>query len=174
MKYILIFGALSGAIIIAVMMLGILADGGGFFASEYFGYLVMLVALSLIFVGVKRYRDVEQGGVIRFVPAFGIGLGIAAVAGIIYVATWEVYLASTDYAFMDEYVAASIRGLEAEGVTGAAYDRQVAELENMRAQYGNPLFRLPITFFEVFPVGLLVALVSAALLRNPKLLPATR
>ncbi len=28
----------------------------------------MLVALTFIFVGVKRYRDVELGGVIKFVP----------------------------------------------------------------------------------------------------------
>ena len=42
----------------------------------------------------------------------------------------------------------------------------------MRTQYANPLFRLPMTFIEIFPVGLLVALVSAALLRNPSFLPA--
>jgi len=29
-----------------------------------------------------------------------------------------------------------------------------------------------MTFIEIFPVGLLVALISAALLRNPKMLPA--
>jgi len=36
----------------------------------------------------------------------------------------------------------------------------------------NPLFRLPMTFVEIFPVGLLIALVSAGLLRNPRFLPA--
>ena len=39
-------------------------------------------------------------------------------------------------------------------------------------QYENPLYRLPITFMEIFPVGLLVALFSAAILRNPKAFPA--
>jgi hypothetical protein len=39
--------------------------------------------------------------------------------------------------------------------------------------YNNPLFRMPMVFAEIFPVGLLIALVSAALLRNPRLLPAT-
>jgi len=31
---------------------------------------------------------------------------------------------------------------------------------------------MPITFTEIFPVGVLVSLVSAALLRNPRFLPA--
>ena len=43
----------------------------------------------------------------------------------------------------------------------------------MRASYANPLFRIPMTFMEIFPVGFLVALVSALLLRNPKILRAT-
>jgi hypothetical protein len=38
--------------------------------------------------------------------------------------------------------------------------------------YDNPLYRLPMTFAEIFPVGLLVTLVSAVLLRNPRFLPA--
>jgi hypothetical protein len=29
-----------------------------------------------------------------------------------------------------------------------------------------------MTFIEIFPVGVLIALISAALLRNPRMLPA--
>lgn len=42
----------------------------------------------------------------------------------------------------------------------------------MRNQYANPLFRFPMTFGEIFPVGLLITLISAAVLRNLKVLPA--
>jgi hypothetical protein len=45
-------------------------------------------------------------------------------------------------------------------------------VRDLAIKYRDPLFRIPITFIEIFPVGLLVALVSAALLRNPKLMPA--
>ena len=45
-------------------------------------------------------------------------------------------------------------------------------MERLREQYANPVFRLPITFLEIFPVGLLITLVSAGLLRNSELLPA--
>jgi hypothetical protein len=171
MKYALIYGLLSGSVIAAVITAALVL-GPEDTHSLWFGYLVMLVALTFIFVGVKRYRDVERGGVIKFLPAFGMGLAIAIVAGIAYVCVWEAYLASTGYRFMDEYIAAMIRNSQAEGASAAAIAAQVAEMESMRASYANPLFRLPLTFLEVFPVGLLVALISAALLRNPRLLPA--
>jgi hypothetical protein len=174
MKYALTYGLLSGFVIIATLLTGLVLSGReSFFSSEWFGYLVMLVALTFIFVGVKRYRDVERGGVIRFAPAFAMGLGIAATAAVTYVAVWEVYLAMTDYAFMDEYIAGVMRARQAEGVSAAALAKEMAKLESMRINYANPLFRIPMTFLEIFPVGLLVALVAALLLRNPKLLPAT-
>ena len=45
-------------------------------------------------------------------------------------------------------------------------------MNELEARYANPLFRLPMTFLEIFPVGLLVALAAAAMLRNSKVLPA--
>jgi hypothetical protein len=45
-------------------------------------------------------------------------------------------------------------------------------MEAFKLQYANPMIRMPMTFAEIFPVGLLVSLVSAGLLRNPRFLPA--
>ena len=172
LRYILTYGSLSGAVIIFTMLAGIVLGSGSFFSSATFGYLVMLVALTFIFVGVKRYRDVELGGVIRFGRAFALGLGIAAMAGVIYVVVWEAYLASTGYAFIDQYTAAVLQGYERSGMTGAALEAARAEMETLRVQYGHLWFRVPMTFLEIFPVGLIVALVSALLLKNPRLMPA--
>ena len=173
MRYALVYGLLSGLVVAGVIVTGLaLGPDSGFHHSVWFGYLVMLVALTFIFVGVKRYRDVERGGVIKFLPAFLLGLAIAAVAGIAYVCVWELYEAATGYRFMDEYIAAIIRHRQAEGASAAELARVTAEMESMRTSYANPLFRIPMVFLEIFPVGLLVALISAALLRNPRLLPA--
>ncbi|RVT89769.1 DUF4199 domain-containing protein [Sphingomonas crocodyli] len=169
LRYAAIYGLLSGIVIIAILIAGM--NVGGIGHSMWFGYLVMLAALTFIFVGVKRYRDIEKGGVIRFLPALGTGLAIAVVAGIAYVAIWESYLAATGYRFMDDYIASTIAAQRAAGVKGAELAGQIAELEAMRVQYANPLIRLPMTFCEVFPVGFIVSLVSAAILRNPRVLP---
>jgi hypothetical protein len=168
-RLILTYGLISGLVIILSSLAVIIAHGDG---NIWLGYLVMLVALSSILVGVKQHRDQALGGVIKFWPAFMVGLGIAVVASLVYVAVWEIYLAATHYTFMDKYVSAMLAAKRAAGVTGAAYAKAIAEGETMRAQYANPLYRLPETFVEIFPVGLLISLVSAALLRNPKILPA--
>lgn len=39
-------------------------------------------------------------------------------------------------------------------------------MEQIVATFSNPLLRLPLTLTEIQPVGLIVALVSAALLRT--------
>jgi hypothetical protein len=174
MRYAFVYGAIAGAIAIGILVAGFVLDVSNHATSLWFGYLVMLVALSLIFVGVKRYRDVECGGIVRFGRAFGLGLGIAAVAGLVYVLGWEIYLAASGWDFMRDYAGTVIDGMRARGAPAAAVEAKVAEMRGMAEMYRNPLFRMPMTFVEIFPVGLVVALVSAALLRNPRVLPAGR
>jgi len=168
-RTILTYGLISGVIIILGMISTIILSAQH---SLWLGYLIMLVGLSAILLAVKSHRDKALGGVIKFWPAFLIGLGVAVVAGIAYVAIWEGYLAITHYRFMDDYTAGVLAAKKAEGLSGAAYAKLVAEMAEMKRSYANPLYRMPMTFTEIFPVGALVALVSAALLRNPRFLPA--
>ena len=173
MRYAFIYGGIAGAIAISLIsaMIGMELTGHDETAM-WVSYLIMLMALSLIFVGVKRYRDVECGGIIRFGRAFVLGLGMAALSGLIYATGWEIFQAVSGYDFMGEYSASMLERMRAEGASAAAIEAQAAELRGFEQSYRNPLFRVPMVFLEIFPVGLLVALLSAALLRNPKLMPA--
>ena len=173
-KIAIIYGVISGAVIIGSMIVGLqLADEEGTRFHEWLGYLIMIVALSMIFIGIKRYRDRELGGVIKFGTGVVLGLMITLVASTVYVAAWEVNLALTDYAFIDDYTESMLAAKEAEGVSGAEMEEAVAEMETLKERYANPLFRLPMTFLEIFPVGLLITLLAAGLLRNSRFLPAT-
>lgn len=175
MRHVFTYGSLAGLVIISVMLTGILvADRDSFFASMYFGFLVMFVAMAFMFMGVKRYRDVELGGVIRFWPALKLGLGIAVVAALAYILVWEIYLASTGYRFMDDYLAGIASDMRAAGRSPAEVAAAMEQHRWVKDNYPNPLIRVPITFLEIFPVGLIVAFVSAGLLRNPRVLPARR
>ena len=172
LRLILTFGITAGVIVAAPMFVTVLFIPGG--DSMLVGYLIMILAFSLIFVGVKRHRDRDLGGVIRFMPALLVGLGISAVASLVYVIGWEITLALTNFAFMDTYGAAMIEGARAKGGSAAEIARATAQAEAFKLQYANPLFRLPMTFVEIFPVGLLISLISAGLLRNSRFLPAGR
>ena len=136
------------------------------------GYTTMLLAFSTIFVAVKRYRDVEGGGVIGFWTAFGIGMGISAVAGLIYCLAWEAALVASGADFAGDYAKLMIEQKRAAGVSADELARYAAEMERFQMHYANPLFRVPMTFSEIFPVGVIVSLVAAALLRNSRFLPA--
>lgn len=126
MRYALVYGGIAGAIAITVICVSLAIEVPGH--SMVFGYLVMLAALSLTFVGVKRYRDVECGGVIRFGRAFVVGLGIAVVASLVYVTGWEVFEAMSGYNFMADYTASVLDGMRADGAAPAAIEAKAAEL----------------------------------------------
>ena len=138
------------------------------------GYTTMLIALSAVFVGIKRHRDLDRGGVIGFWPALGVGLGISFIAGIFYVAAWEAVQSMMHMDFASSYANAIIASQKAKGASAEALARLSAEMETFKVQYANPLYRLPMTFVEIFPVGVLVSLVSAGLLRNSRFLPVRR
>lgn len=172
-RYALTYGSIIGVVIIAFMIAVMLVVGtDDLMTSEIAGYAVMLAVLSLVFIGIKRYRDVEHGGVIKFGQAAAVGIGIAVVAAVFYVITWEAFLYATDFAFMQAYGDSMRASIEAQSLSDAERAAQIAELEEGMVMYANPLFRMPITFIEIFPVGLIVALISAAILRNAKVLPA--
>lgn len=176
LRTIFIHGIVAGVIVGVPMFIGnVLIEGHAPIAiSMAVGYATMLVALSAVFLGVKRQRDTVGGGVIKFWPALGMGLAISAVAGLIYVLTWELTLATSGSDFAADYAARVIADKQAAGAGAGEIAALRAQMDQFAVQYQNPLFRLPMTFVEIFPVGVLVSIVSAALLRNSRFLPARR
>ena len=170
----LIAGVIAGGGLSLVVAFADESTGHGWLGMAI-GYAIMLVALSIVFLAIKRERDIAGGGVIRFWPAFGMGLAISVIAGVIYVAAWEsaqAFLIHGDFA--KSYGDSIIAQKQAAGVSAAELAQARREMADFAEQYRNPLFRLPMTFLEIFPVGVLVSLISAALLRNPRFAPAQR
>jgi hypothetical protein len=176
LRFILNYGVVAG-LLVGVPLSVVTLSMSGQSMMHYgmlIGYLTMLIALSAVFLAIKRHRDVDLGGVIRFWPALAIGLGVSAVASVIYVVAWESACAIAHVDFAGAYARAMIAEQQAKGVSGAALEHFKAEMEAFKVQYANPLYRWPETFAEIFPVGVVVSLVSAGLLRNSRFLPARR
>ena len=172
--YVIRFGIFAGLIVAVPMLAWFLTlpadagDAGGVVQ----GYIVMLLALSMIFIGTRQYRDRALGGVIRFAPALLVGLGISAVAGLFYVVAWEVSLAFGKFDFVAFYSNSMIEKARAAGASPEVIAAETVKAAEFTRMYANPLFRVPMTFLEIFPIGVLVSLISAALLRNSRFLPA--
>ncbi len=133
----------------------------------FIGFSAMVVAFSFIFVGIKNFRDKQNEGVLTFGKGFLLGLMISFVASSIYVLTWAVEFHFFLPDFMDKYGAMQIKQLQARGVTGAAYDEAVKSIENAGYNYKhNPFFFAMYTYAEIFPVGILITLISALILKR--------
>ena len=52
--------------------------------------------------------------------------------------------------FAAEYSRLIIEEAKAKGITGAALDKQIAEMKAFAESYKNQLYRMPITFTEIF------------------------
>lgn len=170
-RIILVYGAIAGIILAATLVLAVMIGMRSDIWGMAFGFTAMLIALSFVFVGVKRYRDEVLGGVIRFWTALRLGLCIALFASLFYIVGWEIYLAATDYTFAQDYVAGLIEAERAAGAPAAELAAMRADYAPFIEEYRNPLYRMAMTFSEIAPIVLLVTLVSAALLRNPRFLP---
>ena len=176
LRLIVRYGVIAG-LVVGVPMFSLTVFGRNEGLEKYgylIGYTTMLIALSAIFIAIKKHRDTALGGVIGFWPALGIGLAISFVAGIFYVASWELAVSVAHLDFASSYAQSMIDAAKAKGLTGDALAKAVADAEQFKVNYANPLYRLPMTFIEIFPVGVLVSLISAGLLRNSRFLAAKR
>jgi len=171
-KVTLTYGLLAGAIISVFMLLGmVLWENGAitFDNSELIGYGSMVIALSMIFFGIKSYRDNYQNGMIKFVKGLQVGMLITLVASLMYAATWETYYRTNteiQTSFMDKYADHALNKMKAKGASPAEIDQKAKEMTDMAEMYKNPVIRFGITLLEILPVGIVITLISAAVLRR--------
>ena len=173
-KTVLTFGAISGAIL-SIMMLATMPfiDRIGFEKGEVIGYTTMVVAFLLIFFGIRSYRDNVAGGSVGFGRAFAVGALIALVASVFYVATWQVVYYKLVPDFGEKYQAHMIEKARAEGASQAEIDEKAADAQKYERWFRNPAINVAITFIEPLPLGLIVALISAGILRRRTSVPGT-
>ena len=166
-KTVLTFGLISGAII-SVLMGGslLLSDKIGSAHSMALGYTIMVASFLLIYFGIRSYRDNDLAGQISFGRAFTCGILIALITTICYVAMWELLYFNFMPHFMDGYFAGQIHKVQSSGLDNATIAAQVAAIQRSAELYQNPFVNMAYTFIEPFPVGLIIALVSGAILRR--------
>ena len=174
-KIVLTFGIISGLISVLMMAITIpmcLNGTLGFDKSLIIGYTTMVLAFSLVFFGIRSYRENVGGGTITFGKAFQIGLLITAISAVFYVAAWEVIYYNFIPDFWDRYTVHALAEMRAKGATDAALAATQKQMTEFKKLYENPLINAAYTFIEPLPVGIVITLISAAILRKKPSAPA--
>ena len=169
-KIVITFGLIAGAILGAMMVIAIpLCLNGNridFEQAEIIGYTSMVLAFVMVFVGIRSYRENVGGGQITFGKAVKVGLLITLIASAVYIVAWQIIYYGFMPDFMDKYAAHLVDKLRASGASDAQLLAKQKELADFKRLYANPLINIGFTFIEVFPIGLVVTLISAAILRK--------
>ncbi len=169
-KNVLVFGLISGLVVSTIMAISMTymsrhPELCGGVSSMVVGYLSMLLAFSLIFVAVKNFRDQQNGGAISFGKAFTIGVLISLIASTMYVITWALVYHFVMPDFMDRYVEQIIEHAKASS-SPAELQKLTEQMNTQRENYKNPVFFSLMTYMEILPVGIIVSLIVAIILKR--------
>jgi hypothetical protein len=170
-RIVLRFGLASSALLVVMMAVTLplspcMSGTISYETAEILGYSSMILAFLFVFFGVRTYRDNVAAGAIGFGKAFKVGILITLITCAVYVIAWEITYFNFMPDFLDQYTAHLLEKMRTTGESETAIREKTEQLAMMAKYYDNVLFNAGITFMEVFPVGLIVTLVSAAILRR--------
>jgi len=172
-RTVLIFGLISGLISSAMMFLTLpLLDRGviNFDNGEVLGYTSIFLSFLLVFFGIRSYRE-NHGGTITFGRAFSVGILIIQNTCLFYVASWEILYYNFLPDFANKCETHAVQKVRAKGGSEAAVAATKKQYEQFKRIWDNPLLNAAVTMIEPFPVGLVMTLVSAGILRRRKARP---
>lgn len=170
-KIVLRYGLIAGLIVSLFMMIGMLIchKNPDFEGSMVLGYASMLAAFTFIFLGIRKQRNQHGNGSITFGKAFMTGLYIALISSTMYVVVWLIVYYGFMPDFMDKYAEHALKKAADSGASPAELEKMTAEMAGYRDMYKNPLGVILLTYMEILPLGLIVTLISALILkRKPK------
>ncbi|RYG01421.1 MAG: DUF4199 domain-containing protein [Chitinophagaceae bacterium] len=169
-RNVLVFGLILGVLscINVVMMVDMVYNRPNAKPNDVIGYAAMVIVFSLTFFGIRNYRNKQLNGIISFGKAFKTGALIALLGSTVYVIFWMFYHYLVVPDFIDKYISFALNNCQRSGFNAEQMAEKTKELENMREMYKSPVFVALITYSEVLPIGLIVALISALILKRKK------
>lgn len=157
-KHVLIFGAIPGLswLLLQLYTVNQMYTNPDLETNDFLGYTAMIVIFSLIFFGIRDYRNKKLDGFISFREALKTGILMALVASAVYVVVWLFYY----YLFVPDFL---------DVYSQFVLDNEMMDtefLESLMSWYKNPFGMIFLTAMEVLPIGLFVALISSLILKK--------
>lgn len=163
-KIVWIFGLIMGSILCLnyIILISMMYSNPEFKSNDLLGYAFMILVLSLIFFGIRNYRNKFLDGTISFGKAFKTGFYISLVASTLYVVVWLFYY----YLFVPDFMEVYTEHVLYQCTSESEIADKKEELEVIGKMYENPLLVVLLSYAEVLPFGLAVSLISALILKR--------
>jgi len=139
------------------------------FHSEYgevAGYLAIILALSAIFFGIKSYKD-KSGKTLTFKRAFVFGLFVDLIAALVFGIFSFILYQWVMPDFLQAYFDQSIEQVKSNpDLSNTQITIQISDILKNKNLMLSPAFGGLLMFITVFPIGLVVTLISSFVLRE--------
>jgi len=166
-KAVLTFGLISGAMSAAMMLATLpFVEKIGSDKGLILGYTTIVLSALLIFFGVRSYRENVGGGRLTFGRGFAVGILITLISNACYVGTWEIIYYKLMPDFAEKHAAHMVDRAKASGASPQKVEETEQKAKQFKVMYDNPAINVAMTFAEPFPIGLVVTLASAGILRK--------
>jgi uncharacterized protein DUF4199 len=162
------FGLIAGGVLSVMMLVTLPFEKSFANVAEVVGYTTMVLAFLLIYFGIRTYRDTVGGGSVGFGRALAIGALITTISSLCYVATWEALYFKLAPDMAARFDTVEIEKAKRSATSPEEAQRKVAETQRFLTMYKNPVMNSAMTFLEPLPVGLVITLVSAGVLRRKR------
>lgn len=156
----------------AVMMLGVMlpfwiyGEDMELGAGEVYGYASMILSLTAIYFGIKQYKT-ELDGELSFKKAFIFGTFVNFVAALAFGVFSYVLYAWLMPDFLQTYLDHSIAMVKADtSLTPEQLAAELAYINEGKDLWLSPAFGGLLMFGTVFPIGLVMTLISSLALKD--------
>jgi hypothetical protein len=162
------YGTISGLIASALMFISLIIENKSGFGSSsvVMGFIGMVLAFIPLYFGIREYRQTVGEGYVTFLKALNIGILIVVISGVFYTLSWMViyYWVTPDFA--DKYCAAMVDQMKTASRPQKEIDQVVAEMTKYKEMCKNPFVLAAYTFPESLPMGIIISLICAGVLRK--------
>lgn len=136
------------------------SDAPDYDLGEVVGWTSMILGNCVIVFAMMAYRKQYPDQPFSFKQAMKLGLGIAAIAGAIFVVFDTFYITVINPDFFAQYSAYEISKMAEAGVSQVELDAHAAEMASYAGAAGV-VFMEALMFVSVFLIGLVITIISA-------------
>jgi hypothetical protein len=164
-KIILKYSLISGSIfLISMIITGVFKTKMGNGWDEIIGFTALILSFAMVYPAMLSYRNSLPDQKIKFLQSLKIGLIITIISCIVYVIGWLVIYYTLIPNYWDRYAAITAEKMRHHGDSAADIKKETESI----LQYKKPYLNAMEAFLETFPIGVLISLISATIVRLRK------